>query len=131
MDAPLAKAILARNMRAAQKCTDYSAATPSENSSVQFAVAPRKIGSDICLRLTLDSDAAGRAFVSLPMKQGEGNIFEAGRSVPVPVVGGGQTISLILPGYLSGKDLRIDLSNEAKTNIKLQTIEIGQVGGAS
>jgi len=130
-DALLAKAILTRNMSAAEKCTDYAAvtATPAKNGPLQLTVGLRRNdASEICLRLTLDSDAAGQVLVSLPMKQGEGSAFEPGRLVPMPIAGGQQTIGLILPGYLCGKDLRIDLG--AKAKIKLQEIEIGQIGGA-
>jgi hypothetical protein len=122
-------------MAAAEKCTGYEKIdpVPEKSRQIEFAVAGNAQtqateSQDFCLRLSVSSEREAEISLSLPIKQGNGSVFENGRSIPITVFSGQQTIALVLPAYIRGKDLRVDLDAKANSHVTLQSIEVGRTG---
>jgi hypothetical protein len=139
-DAPLAIAIVRRNMERAGACTGMtkiaaealSAATLVEdapaddgNAGMTIAIPTGSPGRLPCLRLTLVAQKSGTLTIALP--DPNSHAFESGHEFKYQITPAEPVVSFVLPDYVAGGRIRLEVEAR-KHPIELKMIETGDVG---
>ena len=139
-DAPLAIAIIRRNMERAGACTGMTkiatealpAATLVEdapaddgNAGMTIAIPTGSPGRLPCLRLTLVAQKSGTLTIALP--DPNSHAFESGHEFKYQITPAEPVVSFVLPDYVAGGRIRLEVEAR-KHPIELKMIETGDVG---
>ena len=131
-DETIASAIMARNLKLAADCSSFEAArrtanlagSPSQTGEVAGeildipALEPQHLP---CLRLSLT--ASEPAILEVAMPNVRTGAFEPGRILRYQVVPGSQTIGFVLPDYVAGSSIRLEVGDTAS----LSAVEVGEI----
>ena len=124
----IGRALVARNMTAAQACDGFQAVGP-ENLEGQAVVAvpANQKGRLPCVRITLETTGMNIE-ISLPrrVEGGYGDVFAAGRSVLHTLAPGRQVMTMILPGYVGGRRVGVR-QLVVGAGFAAQSIEVGSI----
>jgi len=136
-DAPMMVAIVERNRQRAQSCRGFNpirvtdiandgegADTPAGARGEQIdipRVAPDRLP---CLRLSLTAAKPGVVEFALPNPAT--GAFEPGRAFKYQIAPGSQTVGFVLPAYVAGPGVRVDIAGLGKS-ATLSAIEVGEI----
>jgi hypothetical protein len=138
---PLGLSLLARNAQVAQRCGNYEQVefassditenrTPGGvgNLGVVFAPVPTE-GYLVCLSVTVDAVAKGELKLFLPQRTGAADqpMYVEGRSVKLSLVPGLQTLKLVLPEYVYGQRLALELGEAPGAQYAITSTTLGEL----
>ncbi len=128
-EGPIPSAIMARNQKLATGCSSFEAARRPAGAPVQTgevagevldipALAPQHLP---CLRLSLAAGEPATLEVALP--NARTGAYEPGRVLRYQVPPGSQTIGFVLPDYVAGSSIRLEMGE----TVSLSAVEIGEI----
>jgi hypothetical protein len=128
----LSKALVTRNLREAANCAGFRAtpsklvANPGKPQRMLVNVPqPSSANGKPCLRIVYRVPKDATLKVALPAR-GTLNEFDAFRRIRLAVTAGTNTVTLLLPDYLAGKQVLIIQDEPAPDLIEIKSAEIGE-----
>jgi len=138
---PLGSALLARNAQVAQRCGNYEQVEFASskimenrapgvvgNLGVVFVRVPTE-GHLVCLSVTVDAVAEGELKLFLPQRTGAADqpMHVEGRSVRLSLVPGLQTLKLVLPEYVYGRQLALEFGEAPGAQYAITSTALGEL----